>query len=314
MKTQLILTALLCTACIPKASGEVTTIVTQGEEFELAATYDTADLIQGVIPEELPGDMGWHPVNTDPADQLVAFTDGEGVRSTGLTGLLNDFPSGNPEGKPVKLIEYALPVPADISEIRVFSGNNNRDGRVFQTYTVRFSSDWGETYTDPIYVQSHLSGTVNSVNDPSSGFWRAVLSQLTNTTGLLASRVTHVEFDFYPVDNTLGEMRDPFDGENPFTGVDDGLSAAFVSPLVWEIDVLGEDSAPEISVEPVGANLQLSWFARAPNAQVQTATQLNPANWVDLDPQPPIVINGYTFSTTVPESGARQYFRLRVEP
>ena len=32
-------------------------------------------------------------------------------------------------------------------------------------------------------------------------------------------------------------MRDPFDGVNPFTGLDDTLTAAFVSPLVMEIDV-----------------------------------------------------------------------------
>ena len=43
---------------------------------------------------------------------------------------------------------------------------------------------------------------------------------------------------FYAVDNTGGQLRDPFDGLNPFTGVDDGLSAAFVSPLIWEIDAL----------------------------------------------------------------------------
>jgi len=30
----------------------------------------------------------------------------------------------------------------------------------------------------------------------------------------------------------------PYDGVNPFTGLDDGLNAAFVSPLVWELDVL----------------------------------------------------------------------------
>ena len=36
---------------------------------------------------------GWHPANTNPADQLSAFTDGAGMLSSGLTGLLNDnFP------------------------------------------------------------------------------------------------------------------------------------------------------------------------------------------------------------------------------
>lgn len=49
---------------------------------------------------------------------------------------------------------------------------------------------------------------------------------------------TNLQFDFYAVDNTGGQMRDPFDGMNPFTGADDGLTAGFVSPLVYEIDVV----------------------------------------------------------------------------
>ena len=45
-------------------------------------------------------------------------------------------------------------------------------------------------------------------------------------------------------------MRDPFDGVNPFTGFDDGLSAAFVSPLVWELDLVRvpEPTAPALFV------------------------------------------------------------------
>ena len=210
MKTMQLILALLCSALAGSACAQIVITVTQGEEGDLAATYDTADLIQGLIPTELPGDKGWHSVNTDPLDQLPAFTDGEGIRSTGLTGLLNDFPGA---GQPAKLIEYALPAPCDINEIRVFTGNEGRDGRVFHTYTVRFSSDWGQTFTEPIYVQSHLSGTINnSLNN----FWRVVLSQLTDAAGPLATEVTHIEFDFYSVDNTQGEMRDPFDGVNPF--------------------------------------------------------------------------------------------------
>ena len=175
-------------------------------------------------------------------------------------------------GSPAKLIEYALPVPCDISEIRVFTGNNGRDGRVFHTYTVRFSSDWGQTFTEPIYVQSHLSGTLNNAEHNQ---WRVVLSQLTNTAGLLATEVTHIEFDFYSVDNTLGEMRDPFDGVNPFTGADDGFTAAITSPLVWEIDVLGTDSPPRLSANSSGTDVELTWLSRATNFFVQATSQLS---------------------------------------
>jgi hypothetical protein len=212
------------------ANAALSLVVTQGDDVDLAELYSSGDLIQGMIGTELPGDLGWHPANTDPLDQLPAFTDGVGLRASGLTGLLSDFPGA---GLPAKRVQYDLLGPTDIGEIRVFSGNSGMDGRVFHTYTVEFSSDNGVGWSAPIYVQSHASGTLND------GDWRVVLSQLTDSSGTLAANVTNLRFDFYAVDNTSGQMRDPFDGVNPFTGVDDGLSAAFVSPLIWEIDVFG---------------------------------------------------------------------------
>lgn len=167
-------------ALLSSASAQIQITVTQGEETDLAYLYDGTDLIQGLIPAVLPGDLGWHLVNTDPLDQLPAFTDGQGMRSTGLTGLLNDFP---PPGQPAKLIRYALPVPADIQEIRMVTGNNGRDGRVFHTYTVQFSTDGGQTLSAPFYVQSHPSGTINNAQ---FNQWRVVLSQLTHASGWLA--------------------------------------------------------------------------------------------------------------------------------
>jgi len=221
-----------CLAMAGLATAAPTVVTTQGEESDLAKTFSSTDLIQGLIATELPGDMGWHPANSDPLDKLPAFTDGIGMRPTGLTGLLNDFP---PAGSPAKRVQYNLAQAKDIAEIDVFTGNNGRDGRVFHTYTVEFSSDGGSSWTAPIYVQSHPSGTLNNA---ANNRWRAVLTQLTDTSGTLAAGVTNLRFDFYAVDNTGGQMRDPYNGINPFTGIDDGLTAAFVSPLVWEIDVI----------------------------------------------------------------------------
>jgi hypothetical protein len=283
------------------------TVVTQGELANLAATFSTNDLIAGLIPAVLPGDKGWHPANTDPADQLPAFTDGEGVRASGLTGLLNDFPG---TATPAKLIRYALALPADVNEVRVFTGNNGRDGRVFHTYTVRFSSDHGVTFSDPIYVQSHPSGTLNNnLNNQ----WRAVLSQLTGKAGPLALKATHVEFAFYAVDNTGGQMRDPYEGVNPYTGWDDLLTAAFVSPLVWEIDVLGIENSPLLTATRTGGSIQLSWQAKATTFAIQGASQLAPAaNFADLQPQPAVQRNGLTNTATIPIGAAPQYLRLRA--
>lgn len=302
------LLTLFCAAATGSASAQITLTVTQGEETDLAATYSSTDLIEGLIPVELPGDHGWHPANTDPLDQLPAFTDGIGIRATGLTGLLNDFPG---PGLPAKLIRYTLPVPSDIDEIRVFTGNNGRDGRVFHTYTVRFSSDWAQTFTAPIYVQSHLSGTVNNALNNN---WRVVLSQLSNASGHLASEVTHIDFNFYAVDNTGGEMRDPFDGVNPFTGTDDGLSAAIESPLVWEIDVMGADSPPRLSASRSGTAPQLAWLSRATNVVVQVATRLVSPDWADVSPQPVVLRNGITNTTSVVTGSAPRFFRLRSGP
>lgn len=217
-------------------SAEPRIVVTQGEEADLGATFSSIDLIQGLIPQALPGDRGWHPANTDPADQLPAFTDGAGMRATGLTGLLNDFP---PAGEPTKLIRYDLPLPVDVEEVRVFTGNKDRDGRVFHTYTIAFSSDGGETFSPEIYVQSHPSGTINNTQ---FNQWRVVLSRVTDTSGRLATRVNSIRFHFYAADNSEGQTRDPFNGVNPYTGRDDGFNAPISSPLIWEIDVFGVPS------------------------------------------------------------------------
>jgi hypothetical protein len=306
MKTPQTLFVLLCAIVTGSASAQPTIIVTQGEEVDLAASFSSTDLIEGLLATELPGDRGWHSANTDPLDQLPSFTDGEGIRTTGLTGLLNDFPG---VGQPAKLIRYALPVPADIEEIRVFTGNNGRDGRVFHTYTVRFSSDWGQTFTEPIYVQSHPSGTVNNAGNNQ---WRVALSQLTNEPTHLATEVTHLEFNFYSVDNTGGQMRDPFDGVNPFTGLDDSLNAAFASPLVWEIDVMGTDSPPRLWADRSGPDLQLTWLSRAAQFVVQAATRLDAPDWADLVPQPMIQQAGITNLAHLSPTNASQFFRVRV--
>ena len=109
-------------------------------------------------------------------------------------------------------------------------------------------------------------------------------------------------------------MRDPFDGINPFTGTDDGLNAAFVSPLVWEIDVLGADSPPRLAASRSGAELQLAWLSRATNVAVQAATRLASPDWADLSPQPAIQRDGITNMTSILAGSAPRFFRLRGGP
>lgn len=205
--------------------------------------YDTllssSDHIQGLIPFENPGDNGWHPANTNPADQLPIFTDGlGGIRN--LAGLLNDFPGA---GNPTKVIEYMLGAPVDIGRINILTGNRlDSDGRIFSTTVVNYSTD-GINFNQLGYFQSDPSGTINDKNAPDAQA-ATFVSIFDDASATMLSGVTNIEFLFYSVDNTGGQMRDPYDGVNPFSGLDDGLTAAFVSPLVWEIDVLAPTEGP----------------------------------------------------------------------
>jgi len=240
-------------------AGAAITVTTLNENYPANHTVfdgllSSGDLIHGLIATERPGDTGWHEANPAAGDSmhpngLPAFTDGNGALNS-LTGLLNDFPG---EGTPTKLLQYDLAAPSDISEINILAGNaNDPDGRVFVTVVINYSTDGGLNF-QPLggyvptigpnssgYYQSHPSGTVNQLFAPEGIMeTHATFMQIHDDAGAnIASGVTNLQFDFYSVDNTLGEMRDPFDGVNPFTGVDDGLTHAFVSPLIWEIDVI----------------------------------------------------------------------------
>lgn len=214
------------------------------------------DLIQGMIATELDGDNGWHPANTNPADQLSAFTDGlGGVRD--LTGLLNDFPG---EGKPTKLIQYDLAEPSNIGQINILTGNRKDvDGRAFCTVRILYSTDNGSSFL-PLggYVPS-LGANTNgyyqadpplTINEPGGSFngnleTLVTFMNITNDASpLLATGVTNLQFDFYSTNNTVNWYWDAFDGVNPFTGYDDGQTEAISSPLVWEIDVI---EGPEVT-------------------------------------------------------------------
>ncbi len=219
-----------------------------------ASQLSNTDLIAGQLGTELDGDTGWHPANPasifGSADQdgLPVFTDG--INNGGVSGLLNDFP---PSGQPTKLVQYDLAAPTDIGGINILTGNqNDSDGRAFSTFRVLVSTDNGSNF-DPIggftasngintdgYFESDPLGTVNgptdSLPDPD---WRSTFVEVFDDAGgVIAAGVTNIQFHFYGVDNSQGEYRDPFDGVNPFTGVDDQLTIPNTSPIVWEIDVI----------------------------------------------------------------------------
>jgi hypothetical protein len=224
--TMMALVALATLATTASAAPVATT--TSGASYAaLDGSILVGDTLSGLLPSVEIG--GWHPANLSPADQLPAFTDDIGALG-GLTGLLNDFPGA---GNPAKTVQYDLANPTNIDSVQILSGNMGNDGRVFSTTVVSFSTD-GVNFPVLGYYQSDPSGTINS------GQWGSKLVTIADDLGgLLGSGVTNILFEFYAVDNNGGQMRDPYDGVNPFTGIDDALTAAFTSPLIYEIDVDG---------------------------------------------------------------------------
>ena len=220
--------------CVAASAGAAVTSTTQHGPVgnSLDGLVVAGDLISGLIPVELPGDMGWHPANPAAGNSLLpqglpAFTNDSG--ESGLTGLLNDFPG---IGVPTKRVQYTLAGASDIGSIGILTGNDGKDGRVFSTTVVSTSTDGGANFNLLGYFQSDPSGTVNA------GTWGSThVSIFDNASGVMLTGVTDLIFEFYAVDNTQGQMQDPFVGVNPFTGVDDGFTEAVASPLVWEIDV-----------------------------------------------------------------------------
>ncbi|MGL4513997.1 MAG: dockerin type I domain-containing protein [Lacipirellulaceae bacterium] len=252
-------------ACVLELAAPAQSAVTSSTQHSAAFTafngvLSSSDIIHGLNAEpisfgdpgvfENPGDLGWHPANTDPANQLIAFTDGLGGVQT-LTGLLNDnFPGGGGPagGAPVKVVEYVLPAASSIGRINILTGNrNNSDGRVFASVVVRYSTNGGSTFADLGYFQSDPSGAINRQSSPVSPFdppqSTTFLGIFNDTNTTLLAGVTNIEFSFFSVSNTQGRLQDPYDGVNSFTGVDDGFAPAFESPLVWEIDVLASSAS-----------------------------------------------------------------------
>ena len=235
MKTlRYLLLACLVPAALTTARAAVVSSTLHGAgSHDLDGMIASDDLIAGQIGTELAPFNGWHSANSAPADQLPAFTDGAGVLGSGLTGLLNDFPGA---GVPAKTVRYSIAA-SDISSLSILTGNNGGDGRIFSTTVVRYSINSGGDFNLLGYFQSDPSGTIN--NSGSSPRYNSTLVTIYDESSpVLLSGVTDLIFELYAVDNTAGQMRDPFDGLNPFTGVDDGLTAPIESPLVWELDVV----------------------------------------------------------------------------
>jgi hypothetical protein len=197
----------------------------------------------------------WHPANTNPEDQEIAFTDGLGQVRV-YTGLLNDFLGGiypyQNENIPAAVARWYFDGPHNLAELRVFSSNTSgRDGRVFHHYDVAVTTDEdpiGGNYETPLIVEvtpvPGLNpgwggfGLIGNPHDP--GTYSCALSVVNDDAGgPLAVGATGIQISFYMVSETTGAFRDDW---MPGNGDDrDGQEPAFESPLINEVDLFFGD-------------------------------------------------------------------------
>lgn len=204
----------------------------------LIYTPSDQDAINGQLGTMIVG--GFHPAVTNDADKAPAFTDGAGLG--GLTGLLRDFPGA---GVPAWSGFWTLPDGANkgISIIRVYTGNNGKDGRVYQYYDVYVTDDpqpsTSSTWT--LLLEGVRSANLGEINNDQ---YAATMTSVTNSAGgNLVDGATAVRFDFFACSDTNKVFIDPFDSGS--SRDEDGASAAYVSPLMYEVDVFLEDAAPQ---------------------------------------------------------------------
>jgi hypothetical protein len=71
---------------------------------------------------------------------------------------------------------------------------------------------------------------------------------------------------------------------------------------------------PDLTIQLTGANVSVSWQSET-SAVVQSSPTLGPANWTDMNPQPPITDVGGVKTATIPIGSGNLFIRLsQAEP
>jgi hypothetical protein len=197
----------------------------------LSVLPDASDPLNGNVATRLSG--GFHPVNTDPADHEPALTDGAGLDGS-PAGLLADFPGQNtPAWSGFWVLDGGRRV--DLREVRVFSGNTGKDGRVFHHYDLYATADAAPSGSSAwTRVREQVTSAAFGASNASAAI-EAMETRLVDAGGgNLAAGITGMRIDFYSVSRNDALFHDDWDNCN---GNDcDGVAAAFQSPLVYELD------------------------------------------------------------------------------
>src|SRR5207302_840996 len=69
--------------------------------------------------------------------------------------------------------------------------------------------------------------------------------------------------------------------------------------------------APRLSIAKFENNVVISWPTNSGLLTVQSATNIAPANWMDMNPQPTITLMGANYQASLPISSSNVFFRLK---
>jgi len=180
-----------------------------------------SDLIEGMSAAVITG--GFHPASTGT---VASLTNGQ-FDASGTTLVLMDYPHPDPALR----VRYTFPEAMDITEVRMFAGHVGDIGnRAFQS---------NDIYINGALAASELNtGNYEQVPPNSDAVslvsWLPVAGET-----YCATNVTTIDVAFYPVAGIGEGFRDRWGPCTDPAEDTDGAGAAYVSPIIKEIDVFG---------------------------------------------------------------------------
>jgi hypothetical protein len=104
--------------------------------------------------------------------------------------------------------------------------------------------------------------------------------------------------------NTLVTIAANYSADPPGTHNGRVDSSDFAMPITLS-------PAPRLSITKIADNIVISWPTNSGLLTIQSATNISPANWMDMSPQPEITVAGTNYQASLPISSTNVFFRLK---